>query len=100
MRNLYLKKIKLWYLTTLMLLFSAFGLLAQNPVASFTASGTAGCAPYSVNFTNTSTSAVSYNWNFGNGNFSTLPNPQNVFVNPGSYTVVLTATGANGQTST
>ena len=100
MRNLYIKKIELRYLTTLLLLFSVFGLKAQNPVAGFTASGQSGCAPYSVNFTNTSTNAISYNWNFGNGNFSTLPNPQNVFVNPGNYNVVLTATGANGQTST
>jgi PKD repeat protein len=82
-----------------MLVFSALGLMAQSTTASFTASGQAGCAPYSVNFTNASSNAVSYNWNFGNGNFSTLPNPQNVFVNPGTYTVTLTATGAGGQTS-
>ncbi len=100
MRKLYFKKIELRYLATILLLFSAFGLMAQSPVAGFTASGQAGCAPYSVNFTNTSTGAVSFNWNFGNGNFSTLPNPQNVFVNSGNYNVTLTATSANGQTST
>jgi len=73
---------------------------AQAPVAGFTVVNNEGCAPYSVNFTNTSIGAVSYNWNFGNGNFSTLSNPQNVFVNPGNYSVVLTATSLSGQTNT
>jgi PKD repeat protein len=69
---------------------------AQAPLAGFTVAANQGCAPFSVNFTNTSTNAVSYQWNFGNGNFSVLTNPQNVFVNPGNYNVVLTATSASG----
>lgn len=73
---------------------------AQAPVAGFTVAANQGCAPFSVNFTNTSTNAVSYQWNFGNGNFSVLTNPQNVFVSEGNYNVVLTATSASGQTST
>lgn len=73
---------------------------AQTPQAGFTASVLQGCAPLSVNFTNTSSGAASFQWNFGNGNFSTLVNPQNVFVQPGTYTVMLTATSAGGQTNT
>lgn len=34
-----------------------------------------GCSPLKVTFANNSTNAVSYNWNLGNGNTSTLRNP-------------------------
>jgi PKD repeat protein len=83
-------------------LFLVFSGLAygQSPVAGFTVASNQGCAPFSVNFTNTSTGAQSYQWNFGNGNFSTLVNPQNVFIAPGTYTVTLTATAQGGATST
>ena len=74
--------------------------IAQSPVAGFSASAQQGCAPFSVNFTNTSSGASSYQWIFGNGNFSSLTNPQNVFVNPGTYTVSLIAIGSNGQRDT
>jgi PKD repeat protein len=50
--------------------FLSAGINAQAPVAGFTVPNNEGCAPYSVNFTNTSTGAASYHWNFGNGNFS------------------------------
>jgi gliding motility-associated-like protein len=62
-----------------------------NIVAGFTADPTSGLAPLTVNFTNTSTGASSFNWNFGDGNGSTAQDPSNVFVNSGAYTVVLTA---------
>jgi len=72
----------------------------QAPVANFTTNIQSACAPLSVNFTNTSTNAVSYQWNFGNGNFSTLANPQNVYIQPGTFTVQLIAIGANGLSDT
>jgi gliding motility-associated-like protein len=43
-----------------------------GPVADFTTSTSSGCAPLSVNFFNESTNAVSYTWNFGNGNVVTV----------------------------
>ncbi|MFN3916120.1 MAG: PKD domain-containing protein [Flavobacteriales bacterium] len=51
-----------------------------------------GCAPYTVQFENLSTSSVpaTYIWNFGDGNFSTLTNPTHTYINPGTYTVTLT----------
>lgn len=67
------------------------------PTANFTYSPNIGCNNLSgVNFTNTSVGAVSWNWSFGNGNTSVLPNPpaQN-YTLVGTYNVSLSVTGAN-----
>jgi PKD repeat protein len=68
------------------------------PVPGFTANPSTGCAPLTVNFSNTSTGASSYSWDFpgGNPSTSTLANPTVVYNNPGVYTVTLTATNING----
>jgi large repetitive protein len=69
------------------------------PVASFTMSTTDVCyAPVTANFTNQSTGAVNYNWNFGNAQFSTLTNPTIVYDNPGTYTISLTVENQYGCT--
>jgi gliding motility-associated-like protein len=69
-----------------------------QPVAGFTASKTSGCSPLLVSFTNTTAgNATSYTWNFGNGNTSSIINPAASFINPGKYTVSLTATGPEGK---
>ncbi|MBS1763802.1 MAG: PKD domain-containing protein [Bacteroidetes bacterium] len=44
-----------------------------------------------VNFTNTSQNAVSFSWNFGDGQSSTAASPTHTFAAPGSYTVQLIA---------
>ncbi len=64
-----------------------------NITASFTANPTSGISPLIVNYTNTSTGATAYNWDFGNGspNNNSI-NANNTFTAQGSYTVVLTAT--------
>jgi gliding motility-associated-like protein len=68
-----------------------------KPVSAFTADPLGSCqAPLTVNFANTSTGAVSYVWNFGDGVTSTLPNPTHTYNNAGAYTVRLTSTGING----
>lgn len=102
MRNLNLTIITLirYSAIVLMILALEHSLSAQTVNASFTSSSVEGCAPLSINFTNSSTGAVSYQWIFGNGNFSTLQNPQNVYVNPGTYTVSLIAIAANGTRDT
>ncbi len=70
---------------------------AQAPVASFTASDTAGCSPVVVQFTDQSTgSPTSWHWDLGNGGSSTLQNPGATYINPGTYRVILTATNTNG----
>ena len=40
-----------------------------------------GCSPLSVDFTNQSTNAVSYDWHFGDGPVSTDENPSHLFTN-------------------
>jgi hypothetical protein len=44
-----------------------------------------------VTFTNTSTNANRYEWDFGNGNTSVEANPSAIYYMPGTYTVKLTA---------
>ncbi len=58
------------------LILSGPAALCQVPVANFTANTQAGCSPLVVNFQDQSTNnPTSWNWNFGNGNTSTLQNP-------------------------
>jgi PKD repeat protein len=59
-----------------------------GPTAGFTSAVNGNTAT----FANSSTNAVSYAWNFGDGNSSTLQNPSHVYTNDGTYTVTLTAT--------
>ncbi|MEM1134271.1 MAG: PKD domain-containing protein [Bacteroidota bacterium] len=69
------------------------------PVADFTADRTGFCATNStVSFSNTSTGAESFLWNFGDGNTSPEENPTHIYTNFGSYTVTLTVTNAQGCT--
>lgn len=61
------------------------------PTAAFTKNNTAGCSPLTVNFTNTSSAnAVSFSWDFGDGNVSTATNPSHVFNNTSSIDTVFT----------
>lgn len=55
-------------------------------------------APANIQFNNTSTGpgTVTYQWNFGDGNSSTLTSPAHTFATEGAYTVTLTATSSNG----
>jgi PKD repeat protein len=67
-------------------------IIAQNvaaPVANFTSNFSNACNPI-VQFTNTSLNAItSYLWRFGDGNTSTLQNPQHTYTTPGTYSVTL-----------
>jgi len=67
------------------------------PVASFSASPTAGNTPLRVSFTDISTGTpISWNWNFGDGTSSTQKSPTHTYSAAGSYTVVLTVSNATG----
>jgi PKD repeat protein len=76
--------------------------VSTPPTASFTTSGNTGCAPFTVQFTNASSSnASSYQWDFpgGNPSSSTDANPSIVWNTAGVYTVTLTAFNAAGSSS-
>jgi gliding motility-associated-like protein len=68
--------------------------------ADFSATPTQGCTPLTVKFSDLSNSAVSWNWDLGNGNTSTLQNPSAIFYNPGKYTIKLTIVDKSGKTFT
>lgn len=68
------------------------------PTADFAASPTTGQAPLTVSFSDHSTGApTSWSWAFGDGGTSTAQNPTHQYARSGSYTVMLTATNAQGQ---
>lgn len=69
------------------------------PATSFTISGTTGVAPFTVQFTNTTTRASDWLWNFGDGAFSSERSPAHTYHLPGTYKVELTATGPGGTAS-
>jgi PKD repeat protein len=70
-------------------------LINTKPTANFSVVPSSGCPTLSVSFTNSSSNANSYTWDFGNGNSSTITNPSEVFTNTLStnriYTISLTA---------
>ncbi len=72
-----------------------------KPVAAFTGDRLTACSvPLTVSFSNTSTGAVSYNWDFGDGGTSTATNPSHTYTAPGAYNVSLIVTNAAGCSDT
>jgi PKD repeat protein len=68
------------------------------PVADFTYAVTLG-STITITFTNTTTAATSYSWDFGDNTAASIDkNPQHVYASSGTYTVKLSSTG-NGVTS-
>jgi len=73
------------------------------PASSFTADIKTICPGQSVQFTDVSPGApTNWNWSFPGGNpaTSSLQNPFVTYPNPGNFDVTLTASNANGNTST
>ncbi|MEP6676279.1 MAG: PKD domain-containing protein, partial [Ferruginibacter sp.] len=71
--------------------------IANKPTANFSANKTVDCGATNVSFTNLSTLATSYLWDFGDGTFSTQVNPFKTFpARATAYTIKLVATGAFG----
>lgn len=67
---------------------------SSGVIAQFNWTPVDNIAPAIVTFLSSSIGANSYFWDFGNGNTSTLQNPQNTYTNAGSYNVLLITTGA------
>lgn len=73
--------------------------IVVGPDADFTIAGQ--CEDSNIIFTNASSGTITgYRWNFGDSHASTQINPVNVYTNPGSYTVTLTASNAAGCNNT
>ncbi|MFO7822728.1 MAG: PKD domain-containing protein, partial [Cyclobacterium sp.] len=73
-----------------------------GPVSLAEASVSTGTAPLSVSFTgsgSTGSGTLSYVWDFGDGSSSTTADPEHTFATAGVYTVSLTVTDGNGQSS-
>jgi PKD repeat protein len=81
--------------------------LRPPPMVSMTADPPYGLAPLTVGFLVVPTDPdnadfISYRWNFGNGSVGTLPPlmTNETYTNPGTYTVTMTATTADGRSVT
>jgi len=62
----------------------------------FTMTGPTGCFPITVGFTNNNPGLLAYQWNFGNGNTSTLSQPvDQIYSLPGQYVVEYSAVVTN-----
>jgi PKD repeat protein/subtilisin family serine protease len=67
------------------------------PVAAFSNTPEAGCAPLEVTFTDASLNGVTeWHWDFGDGAQDTLQNPVHTYVAPGSFDVRLIVSAAGG----
>jgi PKD repeat protein len=68
-----------------------------SPAADFVGSPRSGDSPLEVSFTSTCTGTItSYSWDFGDGQTSSAPHPQNSYVADGVYNVTLTVVGPGG----
>ncbi|MEO8034139.1 MAG: PKD domain-containing protein [Acidobacteriota bacterium] len=68
---------------------------AVLPVASFDIPSGAQSGQ-SVAFSDRSTDATSWSWNFGDGSVSSLQSPSHTYAAPGTYSVILTVSNATG----
>jgi gliding motility-associated-like protein len=74
--------------------------VAPFPIASFTFAAQPSCkAPVVVNFTDASTGATSWSWDFGDGATDVTQNPSHTYA-AGNYTVKLTVKNTNGCSAT
>ena len=68
-----------------------------NFTVDFSLSPSSGIAPLNVSFTNNSTNCVTYYWDFGNGDTSTVQHPSSLtYTTDSTYTVTLIACNAGG----
>ncbi|GAA4337101.1 PKD domain-containing protein [Flaviaesturariibacter amylovorans] len=65
--------------------------VGTKPIPEFVGAPLTACADPGVTFTNQSTGATDYSWNFGDGTSSTEVNPVHVFADTGYFDITLTA---------
>ena len=72
-------------------LTDSFKLSVASLVKAVFTTPSSGCAPYTAQFTNTSSAGQQFYWNFGDGSTSTQTNPTHYYSKPGIYPVELVA---------
>jgi PKD repeat protein len=75
---------------------------ATNLQVTISGNPTSGVAPLSVGFISTvsgGSGGYTYQWTFGDGSTSSLPNPTHVYTVQGSYTAFLTVTDSSSSTA-
>lgn len=85
----------LWHPVLILLLLLAASITHAQLQADFTADNQAGCAPLTVNFTNTTQNASAsptYQWDMGGGRTSSQKDAGTIYTTDGTYTVKLTVT--------
>lgn len=71
--------------------------IALPPAADFASSPVQGQAPLTVAFADLSTGDISrWHWDFGDGQFSSTPEPSHTYMTPGDYAVSLAIMGLGG----
>jgi len=74
------------------------GDVTAPPQADFSASNSTGTVPLTVAFSDLSAGAVKARlWDFGDGAFSTAPNPAHTYTAPGTFDVTLHVLGLGGE---
>lgn len=86
------QKIAIFKIIIITFFCSGFTNLFSQAHADFSASTVSGCSPIAVSFKNLSTGSTAWQWDLGNGTFSTLKEPSTTYITPGVYTIKLTAT--------
>jgi len=80
---------------------NSVNIIVNTVNASIIANPSSGTVPLTVDFDNTSSNGIIYNWNFGNGETETTNNlnsTQTIYGTEGTYIVTLTAISAAGCT--
>ncbi|MEA3447209.1 MAG: PKD domain-containing protein [Bacteroidota bacterium] len=76
-------------------------IFVDNVQAYFVKDTSIACSvPFEVAFSDSSTNAISWQWDFGDGNTSNQQNDTNIYINEGEYQVNLSVTSPAGCTST
>ena len=86
--------------TTDTLIRTAYITVLPVPVAMLSVASDSVCTGMPMQFTNTSTGATSYSWNFGDGVNTTLTAPAHSWLNTGTYSITLVATNNGGCSDT
>lgn len=96
-----MRKLTSAFILVSILLFASCKTEDLTPYANFSFVGDSNNpAPCEVTFTNSSTNATTYSWEFGDGQTSKESSPKHTYTTPGTFSVKLTATGSAGSNST